>query len=185
MASSPRILLPGIPRTSEAPAGRWAAGRLRILAILAAPCAARANAGIPVGGDSIALCIQWFVAVVALEYLVLRHDLKTGFRRSLGIVAAANLLSTVAGVVVNLATLFVPILVEPSLGSRSRGADLATLVLFVPLFFLSWWIEGAFAVRRLREFPRAAVWRCLFRANLGSYAMLSAFVLVRAFLRAR
>lgn len=155
----------------------------RLLVVLAVPSAAWANAGIPVGGDSLAMSIQWFLGVAALEYLILRPDLASGRLRSLWGIAAANILSTAAGAVIELATLLVPATMNPSLGSRSSRADVVTWILFVPLFFLSWWIEGTFFIRRLREISRPAVQRCLFRADLASCAMLALFVGIRACLR--
>ena len=170
----------GIPKPrSLGRQAKW----LRVLPFLAVPGVAWANAGIPVGGDSLIICTQWFVAVVALEHLILRYDLKIPFWRSLGVIFLANLVSTLVGGAIDLATAFLPVAVNPSLGNRSVGADVMTLIYFIPLFFLSWGIEGAIAAWRLRELPRRAVWRCLRRANLASYLLLTVFVLLRACLR--
>ena len=58
-------------------------------------------------------------------------------------------------------------------------ADALTLVLFVPLFYLSRAIEFAYSRWSLDSIDRSNVKRSVHRANLLSYWMLSIFVVTR------
>ena len=61
-------------------------------------------------------------------------------------------------------------------------ADALTLVLFVPLFYLSRTIEFAYSrwsLNRVLQVEPSAIRRSVHRANLVSYTMLAIFVVTR------
>ena len=108
--------------------------------------------------------------VVAIEAPVLGRLLAIPFLKGLRLAAAANLVSTIAGLLLAIAldfTLFAGSGVAPS-----REVALGGLV---PMFLASWWIEAAY-VRRSRPELKALARRATLAANLLSYTLLMAAV---------
>ena len=138
------------------------------------PAIAAANAGIPIGAYSLAWSVLLFMPIVVVEAWVLRGDLRLAYRRALATAFAANLLSTLAGIVV-------PVLTTPFGSTEGAVSSAVTLLLFVPLFHLSRTIEAAYTRWRLAGVDRAEIARSVNRVNLVSYAMLSVFVVTRFF----
>src|SRR5262249_39159096 len=110
--------------------------------------------------------------VILAEGWVLRSDLKISYRRALGTTTPSNILSTLAGVAA-------PLLTLPFMVVEGALADALTLVLFVPLFYLSRAIETAYSRWSLDSVEEADVRRSVSRANLVSYSMLSIFIVAR------
>ena len=91
----------------------------------------------------------------------------------------ANIISTLAGV--GLAFLIlateVPILSDNVYGETT--SNLWSLVIFVPLFFLSVAIELPVVRKMNKSVDRQAFKRAIILANAGSYLMMSAFLVAR------
>lgn len=149
--------------------------RLRILGLLAAPTAAFANAGVPVGMFSACWTVLLFLPVVWIEGWVLHHELGASRTRAYGTALYVNLASTLVGAALSVVGTFA------FLAEAGPFADLATLALYLPLFGLSLLIEMPLALRGFGMLPRPAVRRAVLRANLMSYAFLAIFMLGRFF----
>lgn len=135
---------------------------------------ASANVGIPVLAMSLELSVIFLIPVIALETLVVHRTMPLPLWRSFGVMTAANLLSTFAGVLLVLASVFVP-LTTP----RGWFADAFTLVSLFPLFYMSRWIESRYAVWRVKYRSGSDVRQAVHRANLASYVFLALFVIAR------
>ena len=146
-------------------------GALSIFVLLLFPAVVSANMGLPVGTYSVQWTVFLFIPIVLIEGWVLRDDLKVSYGRALGTTVPANILSTLAGIVVPLIT--IPLVIAEGLIST-----VATLVLFVPLFFLSRAIESAYSRWSLGRNDEA-LHKAVHRANLMSYALLTIFVVTR------
>lgn len=144
------------------------------LVIAGAPGVAWANAGIPPLSYSLTVTVLLLIPVIAIEAVVLRRALALSVLRAVTLTTVANVLSTLAGIMVVFASFFVPLMV-----TRGARADLLTLLGFVPLFFVSWWVEAGFARWRLRDRAATDVRRAVSRANLASYGVLALLVTVR------
>jgi hypothetical protein len=140
--------------------------------LLLVPAVCGADAGIPVGTYSFMWSVLFLVPVVLAEAWVLRGDLKLSYLRALGTTGPSNILSTLAGFVVALATF-------PLMAAEGAVTDALTLLLFVPLFYLSRSIEFAYSKRSLDTVDPSDLERSIHRANLVSYFMLSVFVISR------
>ena len=147
-----------------------------LLLLILAPIACWANAGIPVGTFSFIWSILLLVPVVFVEGWVLHSDLKISRWHALGTTTVANILSTLAGGVIAIA------ITLPLMTDHGAVADVLTLVLFVPLFYLSRAIEFAYSrwsLKRALQIEPSSIKRSVHRANVLSYTMLAIFVVTR------
>lgn len=144
------------------------------VSLLFVPAVCWANVGIPLGTYSFAWTVLFLVPIVFAEGWVLRSDLGLSYRRALGTATPSNILSTLAGVAA-------PVLTAPLMAAPGAVSDAWTLVLFVPLFYLSRTIEFAYSRWSLNGLDQSNLKRAVHRANLLSYAMLSIFVVARFF----
>ncbi len=77
---------------------------------------------------------------------------------------------------------FVAVLITfPLMATEGAVSDVLTLVLFVPLFYLSRAIEFSYSQWSLKQAEQLALRQAVHRANLVSYAMLWIFVISRFF----
>lgn len=162
-----------------------------------------ANAGIPLIGPVVAL--GWFsiIPVVLLEMAVAKFLLHWRLADALKWVSAANLVSTLVGM--PLAWFLTAIVSDFTGGARWGDGSIAgvlrspawlgpgyvgdlrwavplgLILLCVPCFFVSWWVE--FGVLRgivpasARESGRS-LWAYVWKANLASYCLLVSLLLV-------
>jgi hypothetical protein len=173
--------------------------------VLAVPAAAFANAGVPMiaivyPGMGILL-----LPVIIIEVVVLRRRLSSPLRRTAIMVTVSNLVSTVFGVPLTWMVLVALQAVTGGGGSAGPSFDtfagkllavtwqapwmmpyesdmywmmpVASLVLLVPFFFVSWLIEYQLSRLFLRDVDKADLKRAVLIANLVSYAMLAGVVL--------
>ena len=145
-----------------------------VVCVSFAPGACWANAGIPLGTYSFMWSVLFLVPVILAEGWVLRGDLNVTYLRALGTTTPSNILSTLAGIVA-------PVLTMPLSAPEGAVVGALTLVLFVPLFYLSRAIEYAYSRWSLDRIDASNVRRSVHRANLVSYAMLCIFVVARFF----
>ena len=151
------------------------ATKLKVGALLAlATGHASANVGIPVLAWSFQLSVIFLIPVIALEAFVVHRAIPLSLLRSFGLMLIANVLSTLAGAVLIIASVFIPIM-----ATRGMFADIVTLLALVPLFFVSRWIESRYAVWRVKDRQAEQVRVGVHRANLASYACLAVVVVVR------
>lgn len=140
--------------------------------LLCVPAACWANAGIPLGTYSFMWSVLLLVPVVFSEGWVIKSDLKLSYLRALGTTTPSNILSTLAGILA-------PVLTAPLMAAPGTITDALTLVLFIPLFYLSRAIESAYSRWSLSSIDPAQVRHSVHRANLVSYWMLSVFIVAR------
>ena len=140
---------------------------LALAAVLSAPAPAWADAGVPM------LVLLWpaawalLVPVVLLEAEVARRRLALTYRDGLRVAGVANAVSTFA------VTVQSPWLIpyEADLGWM---IPVAALVLCVPFFFMSVFVEAFIARRLLASHAPAHVRSWSWRANLASYGAIVA-----------
>ena len=134
-----------------------------------------ANAGIPLGMYNFAWSVLFLIPVVLAEAWVLRSDLGLSYLRAVATTGPSNVLSTVAGSAVAI------VVTVPLMATAGAWSDVLTLVLFVPLFYLSRRIEFSYSRWSLKRVEEAALRKSVHRANLVTYAMLVIFVVARFF----
>jgi hypothetical protein len=142
--------------------------------LICLPVVCEANMGIPAGTYSFVWSVVLFVPIVLCEAWVLRHDLKLSYGRAVGTTFPSNILSTLAG-------LAVPVLTIPFTTTEGVFADAITLLLFIPLFYISRTIEVFYTRWSLSRVEKADIRHSVHRANMVSYAMLGIFVVTRFF----
>jgi len=173
---------------------------LALAAALSAPAAAWADAGVPMLVLLWPAAWALLVPVVLLEAEVARRRLALPYRDGLRVAGVANAVSTFVGIPVTWGVLVVVELVAT--GGRALGlgtlagriaavtvqspwlipyeADLdwmipvAALVLCVPFFFMSVFVEAFIARRLLASHAPAHVRSWSWRANLASYGAIVA-----------
>jgi hypothetical protein len=176
------------------------------VAVVAIPASASANAGVPMlavvyPGMGILL-----IPVIVLEVVVLRRLLGASLRRTAIMVTVSNLVSTVIGVPLTWGALVGVQALTGGGGAAGPSFDtflgkvlavtwqapwmmpyeadmywmipVASLVLLVPFFFTSWWIEYQLSRLFMRETEKAVLKQAVLVANLVSYALLVAAALV-------
>src|SRR5688500_16873215 len=141
---------------------------------LALPAVAEANTGIPIGTYSFMWSVLLFIPIVFCEAWILHDDLTLSYARALGTTVPSNILSTLAGVAV-------PVLTASYTTTEGAVSSAITLLLFVPLFYVSRMIETFYSRWSLSRVDTGRLRRSVHRANLVSYAMLSIFVVARFF----
>ena len=135
---------------------------------------ALANTGVPLLSLPVAWTILLLIPIIGAEAYVLRKLLRTPIVRTTFVMAGANLLSTLAGLVIAIASAFLPLMAQ-----ESTITDLITLVLLWPFFRLSVRIEAPFTAAMLKGFDEAAVRKTVREANLYSYFMLAVFLVAK------
>ena len=154
----------------------WHPRTVAALGLAAAfPATAWANAGIPLGMYSFAWSVLFLIPVVLAEAWVLRSDLGLSYLRAVATTGPSNVLSTIAGSAAAVVGTF------PLMATEGAFSDVLTLVLFVPLFYLSRRIEFSYSRWSLKRVDEAALRKSVHRANLVTYAMLVIFVVARFF----
>jgi hypothetical protein len=139
------------------------------------PGAAMANTGVPVLAGTVIGMIVALIPVVAVEALVLRDQLRMGALRALGITIVANIVSTLAGVIVAAIEVFL----APHFVIMVDSPNLLTLIALVPLFVLSVIIERPVVRKMSKQADGALVKRAVLLANVASYVLIAAFVIAR------
>ncbi|MEN6458798.1 MAG: hypothetical protein ABFC63_07700 [Thermoguttaceae bacterium] len=156
-----------------------------------------ANVGIPLIGPAIGVGWFAFIPVVLVETLIAIWVLRWQFFFALRWVSLANVVTTFVGVPI---TWFLTVLVQMSVGYCGWGdgsivevllgpawlgpgyirdlgwaVPLGLIVLCVPMFVMSCWAEYLI----LRRFAaKALIWQYVWKANLASYALLVAALIV-------
>jgi hypothetical protein len=147
-----------------------------ILALALYSGAGLADAGVPLIGlgkpeVAIVLVPLLLVFICIVETLILNKRISYRTQSFAGPVIVANIASTVAGLIL---LNFIP----PIYG-QGTIEDIVTLGLFVPLFFISVTIEyPVHKVMRKSVNPQVLM-RAVVLANLGSYLLMSAFLIGR------
>jgi hypothetical protein len=167
-----------------------------------------ANIGVPMLFVQLPYLVVLLLPIIAVEAMVLRRRLSLPFRETFGGAARANLVSTFAGF--PLAWLAMFALQDSVGGNRAWGLDTAahrlaavtlqaawlipyegdlfwmipaaSLVLLVPCFPASVFIEGWQLRRHWPEMMANRVWSAVWLANSLSYALLLALGAIRLYL---
>ena len=170
---------------------RWASTLLILGVVLMFPAPAHANAVLPM------IIVGWLGMIPALIPIILVESamlMRTGAHMGESILAmsAANLASTLVGIPL-------AIILEGTIGVLTRGAlyrgalyheswdrnerrlskwlPVGGVLLLIPFFLLSWWIEAPIAFRLLLdELPAGSVHHAVRDANLVSYSILALLI---------
>lgn len=163
--------------------------------------AANADAGVPMLFVTFPAMLIALIPIIVVETFVLGRLVRARVLSAIKPVAIANVVSTVVGIPI---AWFVLVFLELLTGGGSAyglatptqrflavtwqapwldpyGQDLswmiptASLVLLVPFFFVSYWIEALIVSSMMKSFPEKQVRKAVFAANLSSYALLATF----------
>lgn len=168
------------------------------------PAVALANVGVPMIGIMYPGMGLLLIPIIVLEALILERRLGIERRRAFLTTASSNALSTVIGVPLTWIAL---VLLQALVGAGSPGPSIQTLlgklfavtvqapwmmpdepnmywmvpvaalVLLVPFFFMSWFVEYQLSKLFIRDGDRPALRSAVLIANLWSYALLAAVAL--------
>ena len=182
---------------------RNALGTVLILVLIPSP--AFADAGVPMLFVTFPAICMALLPVVLLEAWVMARRTKAGFRKSLATSAAANAASTLLGIPLTWAVLVAlemlatggggVVAANPLLGNFLSVTlyapwllpdeinlywmvPTASLVLLIPFFLMSWWVEYGVARLLNREIPPGEMKETEWKMNLCSYALLALFNLL-------
>jgi hypothetical protein len=145
--------------------------RIGIAAAAFAACEAQANAGIGLLVLAVPVTIVALVPAIMVEAPILARMLTLSAGRAVGISAAANIVSTIAGAAIAIATAFIPLMY----GEFMRETVLISLV---PMFFVTWWIENLVVRRMLPAESKARSTRATGIANAVSYVAMAVGVAI-------
>jgi hypothetical protein len=157
-----------------------------------------ADVGLPMIFVTYPLMLLALVPVILVEVWVATPKLQGTFGRPAWAIGVANVVSTIIGVPIAWAAMFGVELLADRLGFFNNGqrlslADvilgsawtgppdnshdwiipLAAMILLIPTFFVSWYLE-AIIVEKMVEPEWPVVRNAMFKANLASYALLFA-----------
>ena len=152
-------------------------GRMRAIAAAAlalVPALAHANAGIGYFMIALPVVVIALVPAVPLEAAVLKPILQVPWRRAFPLSLGANIRSTLWGFALAIAVDVVLIGAGGSAGPEPTAG--AAIVMLVPFFFLSWWIEHRAVARKAAEIGARRVAAATGAANALSYAGMIVFV---------
>ncbi|HLP48875.1 MAG TPA: hypothetical protein VK469_23240 [Candidatus Kapabacteria bacterium] len=166
---------------------------------------AYANAGVPMIFITLPDMVIGLIPIIFIESYVLFKNLKKTFKICFKTSAIANTVSTLLGIPVT--WLLLVVLQQLTGGGRAYGMDTpskkllsvtwqapwlipyekelywmipsATLVLLIPFFFASWFIEYQLSKRKLPDVENAVIKKSFFLANLVSYILLALVVLIK------
>jgi len=179
---------------------------LMVIAICLIPEPANANAGVPMIFVTLPWMLVALIPVILLEGLIMARRHTLSYLRAGKIMGLANAVSTIFGVPLTWGILLgVQILTG---GGSSHGMDgtldrflavtwqapwlvpyeselywmipAAFLFLSVPFFLASWFIETFIARKMAADIPLPALRRSVLNANLVSYCLIDAAVIIAA-----
>ena len=145
---------------------------------------AHANVMIPIIVTGWLAMFLVLVPVILIEWAVLMRS-GAHFWESLMAMSVANLGSTLAGIPLAIALEIVVAMNTPLYheswdpkGSRNRGwmVPVGGVLLLVPFFLLSWWIEAPIAAWILDDLPAQLVDTAVRNGNLVTYGILAALL---------
>jgi hypothetical protein len=146
---------------------------LAALALL--PACAYANTGVPILARTMTGMVIALIPIIAIESLVLRDQLGISALSALGTATVANIVSTLVGVGLAASE----ILLAPVFVIMVDSTNILTLILLLPLFFLSVVIERPVVGIMTKSADVAVVRRAILIANACSYVLIAAFVAAR------
>ena len=148
-------------------------------ALVLLPGYALANTGVSVLFLTVGGIVLALIPIVIIETLVVRNQITISRIDAAWSVTVANIVSTLAGVGLAFLILVaeVPILSDDVYGETA--SNLWSLVIFVPMFFLSVAIELPVVRKMNKSVDRQALQRAIILANAGSYLLMSAFLVAR------
>jgi hypothetical protein len=169
------------------------------LLVLRNPLAFVADVGIPMIFVTLPLMVCALVPVILVEVWVAKPLLGLTYGKSIRVLTAANIVSTLVGVPVAWVVMYGMELLVFIVGERFLGnghgpvwkvtevvlgsawlentdnlfwaIPVAALTLLIPSFFASWYIEAR-VVKKMVETDWPAIRAAVFKANLASYAFL-------------
>lgn len=170
-----------------------------VLFALIIPGVAYANAGVPMLFVAMPAFLISLIPIIAIETWYISRGLKLALGQALKTVSISNVISTVVGIPV---TWFLLVLIQMVTGGGSAyGAqtfmgkvlavtwqapwlipyeqDLnwmiptAGLVLLVPFFFMSWWLEYLVTKKLLKTLPALSIKNKVRNANIITYLLLA------------
>jgi len=151
-------------------------GRItQVVSTVLIPGQVLANTGVPVLTTTVTGLVLGLIPIVIVETLVLSKQINVSTLVALGAVTVANITSTLAGV----GLAFLEILLTPFYVYDVTSSNLVVLALFVPLFFLSVVIEVPVVKIMIGSAEKQSLKRAVILANVGSYLMMSTFLLAR------
>ena len=174
---------------------------------VATPSLCHANIGVPMIFVTLPTMVIALLPIIILEALLALPTLKLPYRKLLKCFSIANLVSTFVGIPVAWFLLVVLQMVTGGGGAHGLSSPVArllavtwqapwlipyesdlvwmipaaTLVLLVPFFFASWWVEYLVAKRVLPDADKIVLRRSLRNVNFLSYSGLAFYIVIRMY----
>jgi hypothetical protein len=142
--------------------------------LLAFSACAYANAGVGYFMLVIPAMVMSLIAVIPLEGAVFRTLLHPPLGRAMRLSMRANFASTFVGAVIGLALDVALVAGTGSSGMPYMRAP--ALVMLLPMFGLTWWIEYRSVLRNAPELERRSIMRATAAANAMTYALMAALI---------
>ncbi len=140
-----------------------------------------AHTGIPLLSYYAIYSILLVIPIIAAESFVLMSRVSVSVLGAIGTMTIANIASTAAGILIVIGTILDPIALYLIDFDFPEGtiADLATLALLIPFYFLSVWIETRVVGWRIPSADQVVLKNTIQLANKASYFMFAIFLISR------
>ena len=173
------------------------------LAAILASGAASADAGVPMLFVTFPAMLLALLPIIVVEALVLARMISMRAFSAIKPVAVANVVSTIVGIPIAwyvlvllemlttsggaaygiatpaqkflAVTLQAPWLIPYEPRTMAWMVPTASLILLVPFFFTSYWIEALIVSSMMKSHPETQIRKGVFAANVASYLLLAAF----------
>lgn len=150
-----------------------------LAALVLLPGLVFANTGIPILARTVTGIVLWFVPIVIVEILILKKQIGTSAKNVAWPVTVANIVSTLMGIGLEILVIVVDVPLLSDHVPFGTITYLLSLVLFIPLFFLSVAIELPVVRKMTNSVDGPSLKRAIILANAGSYLMMSAYLIAR------
>lgn len=141
-----------------------------------------ANSGVPLFTGNLYYQVILLIPIIAVEAYALKKLLEISVLKAIFVSLINNILSTIIGFFVWFLLLFLLAFIVPMntmMTDSNQVLNRAVILLLIPMFFLSWFLEFYTALASFR-FSREKLNKAVFQANFYSYLMLEVFAIVRA-----
>ena len=135
------------------------------------PGVAHANTGVGLLVLAVPVTIVALLPVILVEAPILSRVLELPGRRALWMSLVANVVSTIAGAAIAVASSVVPLM-------WGEFVRMTVLISLVAMFFVTWWIENLVVRRMLPEEGKSRSRRATGLANVASYLLMAIGVLI-------
>ena len=146
------------------------------------PLESQANVAVVLFTNFVVYSWLLLIPIILIEAYVFKKRLGVSIGRALGISGLANVVSTLVGSIIIFAIDLFPVIPYPAvLTEKPWGAvgDISILIVLIPCYFVSVWVEFLVGAPFLKSVPREDVRVAFYLANAFSYEMLAILPIAR------